>query len=88
MTSRSIDNAPPTVSASGPTLSIVSTRLVGSEVTLALRPEVVVIEAAEVSDSVDRIPNMTPTVIEQIIYHGFATHLHLWLPNGDPLIVT
>jgi hypothetical protein len=29
---------------------------------------------------------MTPAVIDQIIYHGFATHLHLRMPNGDPLI--
>ena len=29
---------------------------------------------------------MTPAVIEQIIYHGFITHLHLRLPNGDPLL--
>ena len=29
---------------------------------------------------------MTPAVIEQIVYHGFATHLHMRLPNGQPLI--
>jgi ABC-type Fe3+/spermidine/putrescine transport system ATPase subunit len=70
----------------GPTLSVRSTRPVGSEVTLALRPEAVVIETAGVNDAAERVPNMTPAVIEQIIYHGFATHLHLRLPNGDPLI--
>ena len=31
-------------------------------------------------------PDTTPRVIEQIIYHGFATHLHLRMPNGEPLI--
>ena len=37
-------------------------------------------------DCTDRAPNMTPATIEQIIYHGFATHVHLRLPNGEPLI--
>jgi len=55
-------------------------------VTLALRPEAVIIETAGASAAADGVPNMTPAVIEQIIYHGFATHLHLRLPNGDPLI--
>ena len=70
----------------GPTLSVSSTRPVGSEVTLALRPEAVIIETAGASAAADGVPNVTPAVIEQIIYHGFATHLHLRLPNGDPLI--
>ncbi len=54
--------------------------------TLALRPEAVIIETGGASAAADGVPNMTPAVIEQIIYHGFATHLHLRLPNGDPLI--
>jgi hypothetical protein len=29
---------------------------------------------------------MIPAMVEQIIYHGFATHLHLRLPNGKPLV--
>jgi ABC-type Fe3+/spermidine/putrescine transport system ATPase subunit len=70
----------------GPTLSVSSTRPVGSEVTLALRPEAVIIETAGASAAADGVLNVTPAVIEQIIYHGFATHLHLRLPNGDPLI--
>jgi len=65
----------------GPTLSVSSTRPVGSEVTLALRPEAVIIETAGASAAADGVPNMTPAVIEQIIYHGFATHLHLRLPQ-------
>jgi putative spermidine/putrescine transport system ATP-binding protein len=70
----------------GPTVSVPSSRPVGSEVTLAPRPEAVVIESACASKSAERVPNMTPAVIEQIIYHGFATHLHMRLPNGEPLI--
>jgi putative spermidine/putrescine transport system ATP-binding protein len=70
----------------GPAVSIPATRPIGSEVTVALRPEAVVIEAAGDSDAAERVPNVTAAVIEQIIYHGFATHMHLRLPNGDPLI--
>ncbi|HVM23113.1 MAG TPA: TOBE domain-containing protein, partial [Sphingomicrobium sp.] len=33
-----------------------------------------------------RAPNTSAAVVEQVIYHGFATHLHLRMPNGDPLI--
>ena len=29
---------------------------------------------------------MTPAIVEQVIYHGFVTHLHLRVPNGDPLV--
>ncbi len=34
----------------------------------------------------ERELNTTQATIEQIIYHGFATHLHLRMPNGEPLI--
>jgi putative spermidine/putrescine transport system ATP-binding protein len=70
----------------GPMISVASSRPIGSEVTLALRPEAVVIEPAGASKPAERVPNMTPAVIEQIVYHGFATHLHMRLPNGEPLI--
>ncbi len=69
----------------GPIVSVVAERPVGSEVTLALRPEAVTIEGAKGNGS-DRQPNMTPATIEQVIYHGFATHVHLRLPNGEQLI--
>jgi ABC-type Fe3+/spermidine/putrescine transport system ATPase subunit len=70
----------------GPIVSIASTRPVGSEVVLALRPEAVVVEMACAGDTAERIPNTTPAIVEQIVYHGFATHLHMRQPNGDPLI--
>jgi putative spermidine/putrescine transport system ATP-binding protein/spermidine/putrescine transport system ATP-binding protein len=70
----------------GPMVSVVSSHPIGAEVTLALRPEAVVLETATASSAAEPVPNMTPAVVEQIIYHGFATHLHLRLPNGEPLI--
>jgi len=70
----------------GPTVSVRSTRSVGSEVTLALRPEAVVIDTGDASDTTERVANTAQAVVEQIIYHGFATHLHLRLPNGQSLI--
>jgi len=69
----------------GPLLSLRTNREVGSEVTVALRPEAVMIAAGETGDG-DGAPNSTPALIEQVIYHGFITHLHMRLPNGDPLL--
>jgi len=69
----------------GPIVSVAASRPVGSEVTVALRPEAVSIETTTGSKS-EKKPNTTSARIEQIVYHGFATHLHLRLPNGEPLI--
>ena len=44
------------------------------------------IDIGGASDTAERVANTAQAVVEQIIYHGFATHLHLRLPNGDPLI--
>jgi putative spermidine/putrescine transport system ATP-binding protein len=60
-------------------------RPTGSDVTLALRPETVSVVPAGASDGAPAA-NTTPAQVEQVIYHGFATHLHMRLPNGDPLI--
>src|SRR6185369_9758593 len=69
----------------GPHLFVPSPHPVGSEVTVALRPEAVTIEPfAEGSGSV--APNATAALIEHVIYHGFATYLHLRLPNGEPMV--
>jgi putative spermidine/putrescine transport system ATP-binding protein/spermidine/putrescine transport system ATP-binding protein len=70
----------------GPMVSVVSSHPIGAEVTLALRPEAVVLETPGASGAAKPPLNMTSAVVEQIIYHGFATHLHLRLPNGEPLI--
>jgi putative spermidine/putrescine transport system ATP-binding protein/spermidine/putrescine transport system ATP-binding protein len=70
----------------GPKVSVQSTRPVGSEVTVAIRPEAVAIDRAAANDTGEPIANTSPAIVEQIIYHGFATHLHLRMPNGEPLI--
>jgi putative spermidine/putrescine transport system ATP-binding protein len=69
----------------GPTLEIRTNRDVGSEVTVALRPEAVAVEFCE-SAAAASSPNATPAVVEQLVYHGFVTHLHLRLRNGDLLL--
>ena len=69
----------------GPTLEVKTCREVGSNVTVALRPEAIAVEPC--SGKVGAAsPNATPAVVEQLIYHGFVSHLHLRLPNGDPLL--
>jgi putative spermidine/putrescine transport system ATP-binding protein len=64
-------------------------RAVGHEVTIALRPEAISI-APSATENCIGVPNTTLAIIEQIIYHGFVTHLHLHLhlrlPNDDPLL--
>ena len=69
----------------GPIVSVAASRPVGSEVMVALRPEAVTIESTT-SNCEERVPNTTAAIIEQIIYHGFATHLHLRMPNDELLI--
>ncbi len=66
----------------GPRISVRTDRSADRDVTVALRPEAVSIEPGGAGDA----PNMTPAIVEQVVYHGFVTHLHLRLPNGEPLI--
>jgi ABC-type Fe3+/spermidine/putrescine transport system ATPase subunit len=68
----------------GPLFSVRAERTVESEVTIALRPEAVGITLPGPNDN-GHSANTTRAVVEQVIYHGFVTHLHLRLPNGDPL---
>jgi putative spermidine/putrescine transport system ATP-binding protein/spermidine/putrescine transport system ATP-binding protein len=53
---------------------------------LALRPESITLARPAAADGDPTPPNTTPAIVEQVIYHGFVTHLHLRLPNGVPLI--
>ena len=69
----------------GPTLSIRTSREVGSEVTVALRPEAIAVAPCR-GEAGAPSPNTTPAVAEQLVYHGFVTHLHLRLPSGDLLL--
>ena len=68
----------------GPILKLHSSREVGNEVTVALRPESISIAAAEPAEGA--AANTVSAIVEQVIYHGFITHLHLRLPNGEPLL--
>jgi putative spermidine/putrescine transport system ATP-binding protein len=69
----------------GPTLSIRTSREVGREVTVALRPEAIAVGPCQGETGVAS-SNATPALAEQVVYHGFITHLHLRLPGGDPLL--
>jgi putative spermidine/putrescine transport system ATP-binding protein/spermidine/putrescine transport system ATP-binding protein len=79
------DGASLVVVANGPTLTVPSSRPIGSQVTVALRPESIALALPAAANG-DPTPNTTPAMVEQVIYHGFVTHLHLRLPNGVPLI--
>jgi len=69
----------------GPMLSMRTSREVGSKVSVALRPEAIAIDFCG-ETTVDEAVNRTPCLVDQLIYHGFVTHLHLRLPNGDPML--
>jgi putative spermidine/putrescine transport system ATP-binding protein len=69
----------------GPLISLCANRAVNSEVTIALRPEAISIARAP-TDEGAREPNTVAALVEQVIYHGFVTHLHLRLPDGEPMI--
>jgi ABC-type Fe3+/spermidine/putrescine transport system ATPase subunit len=81
---RVVDGASLVVVPNGPTLTLPSQRPIGSQVTVALRPESIAL--APPAANGDATPNTTPAIVEQVIYHGFVTHLHLRLPNGALLI--
>ena len=72
----------------GPVLCVRTKREVGSKVTVALRPEAVSVASCEGDPSSPNAtsPNATSAVIEQLVYHGFVSHLHLRLPTGEPLL--
>jgi putative spermidine/putrescine transport system ATP-binding protein len=69
----------------GPVLNVRANGEAAGEATIALRPEAVTIAPAGTADG-DGLPNKTPAIVEQIIYHGFITHLYLRMPNGGPLL--
>jgi ABC-type Fe3+/spermidine/putrescine transport system ATPase subunit len=69
----------------GPTLSMRTSREVGGEVSVALRPEAIAVDLCEDATTHQAV-NATPALVEQVVYHGFVTHLHLRLPNGEPFL--
>jgi spermidine/putrescine ABC transporter ATP-binding subunit len=76
----------------GAVLTVAVARPLGSPVTVALRPEAITVEplidplAGDDGDNAPAPPNSVAAVVEQIVYHGFVSHLYLRLPNGEPLI--
>jgi putative spermidine/putrescine transport system ATP-binding protein len=69
----------------GMPITVPGARPLGSPVTIALRPEAVSVEPATAED-IEVLPNSASAVVEQIVYHGFVSHLYLRQKNGDPLI--
>jgi spermidine/putrescine ABC transporter ATP-binding subunit len=69
----------------GMSLTIPASRRLGSTVTIALRPEAITVEPIA-TESGDAPANTADVVVEQIVYHGFVSHLYLRQKNGDPLI--
>jgi ABC-type Fe3+/spermidine/putrescine transport system ATPase subunit len=82
---RVVDAASLVVVPDGPTLTVPSSRAIGSQVTVALRPESIALASPAAANG-EPAPNTTPAIVEQVIYHGFVTHLYLRMPNGAPLI--
>lgn len=72
----------------GAMLTVGVARPLGSPVTVALRPEAITVEpvAAPLAGDAPPQANSIDAVVEQIVYHGFVSHLYLRLPNGEPLI--
>jgi len=69
----------------GTSLTIPASRPLGSPVTIALRPEAISVEPT-IAAAGEAMPNSASAVVEQIVYHGFVSHLYLRRENGDPLI--
>jgi putative spermidine/putrescine transport system ATP-binding protein len=53
------------------------------DVTVALRPEAIVLEPAVAATE----PNSVIGIVEQVVYRGFVSHIYLRLVSGDTLIV-
>jgi putative spermidine/putrescine transport system ATP-binding protein len=69
----------------GIALTIPVSRPLGTPVTVALRPEAISVGPATAADS-GAAPNSVSAVVEEIVYHGFVSHLYLRRKNGDQLI--
>jgi putative spermidine/putrescine transport system ATP-binding protein len=69
----------------GALLTLPVTRPLGSPVSVALRPEMVTVEPLKAEHAAP-LTNSADAIVEEIVYHGFVSHLYLRLPNGEPLI--
>jgi putative spermidine/putrescine transport system ATP-binding protein len=72
------------VTSSGPVLTVKDCPPGGGEVTVALRPEAVLVEA--VSGASPDGMNCVTALVEQVVYRGFVSHIYLRLDNGETLI--
>jgi putative spermidine/putrescine transport system ATP-binding protein len=66
----------------GPILTVADCPPGRDEVTVALRPEAVIIEPAAPADA----PNCVLGTVEQVVYRGFISHIYLRLDNGETLV--
>jgi putative spermidine/putrescine transport system ATP-binding protein len=69
---------------SGAVLLVKDCPLGEAEITVAVRPEAVIVEALS-SASTDGLNSLIGTV-EQVVYRGFVSHIYLRLDNGETLI--
>jgi len=69
----------------GIAITVPDARPLGSPVTVALRPEAITVEPAVSGDDAGSA-NTAHGIVEQIIYHGFVSHIYLRQKNGEPLI--
>jgi len=68
--------------ASGLALTITDRPPGRGDVTVALRPEAIAVEAAAPADQ----PNCVSGTVEQVVYRGFVSHIYLRMDNGETLI--
>jgi putative spermidine/putrescine transport system ATP-binding protein len=69
----------------GVSITVSAPRSVGSPVTVALRPEAISVEPIAADDG-EAPPNSVDALVEQMVYHGFVSHLYLPQKSGAPLI--
>jgi putative spermidine/putrescine transport system ATP-binding protein/spermidine/putrescine transport system ATP-binding protein len=69
----------------GLAVTVLAARPVGAKVTVALRPEAVTVASSSM-EAPGAFINTVPAIVEQVVYLGFVTHLHLRLQNGGLLL--
>jgi len=69
----------------GIAITVPDARALGSPVTVALRPEAITVEPAA-SGNGAASANTADGIVEQVVYHGFVSHIYLRQKNGELLI--
>jgi ABC-type Fe3+/spermidine/putrescine transport system ATPase subunit len=70
----------------GISITVAEARPLGSSVTIALRPEAIAVEPTTTAEETILSPNTVDAIVEQVVYHGFVSHLYLRQRDGEPLI--